>query len=80
MIFIGSLFNWDGIEARSDLDRFYLVDNGYCFENHFIRGQVKMKMRVGLALVIMMAVALGHVKVGRIKQMRSLVLPIRQSA
>ena len=33
----------------------------------------KMKTRMGLALAVMMAMALGHVKAGRIEQMRSLV-------
>ena len=36
----------------------------------------KMKARMGLALAVMMAMALGHVKAGRIEQMRSLVQPI----
>ncbi len=36
----------------------------------------EMQTRVGLALAVMMAMALGHVKQGRIEQMRSLVRPI----
>ena len=55
------------------------IDNSFCFEKHFIRGQAKMKTRMGLALAVMMAMALGHVKAGRIEQMRSLVQPIRQT-
>lgn len=35
-----------------------------------------MKTRMGLALAVMMAMTLGHVKAGRIKLMRSLVQPI----
>jgi hypothetical protein len=35
-----------------------------------------MKTRVSLALAVMMAMALGHVRQGRIEQMRSLVQPI----
>ena len=35
-----------------------------------------MHTRLGLALALMMAMALGHVKAGRTKQMRSLVRPI----
>ena len=38
-----------------------------------------MKTHMGLALAVMMAMALGHVKVGRIEQMRSQVQPIRQT-
>ena len=52
------------------------IDNSFGFERHFIRGQAKMQTRVGLALAVMMAMALGHVKAGRIEQMRSLVQPI----
>jgi hypothetical protein len=35
-----------------------------------------MQTRVGLALAVMMAMALGHVNAGRLEQMRSLVQPI----
>jgi hypothetical protein len=35
-----------------------------------------MQTRVGLALAVMMAMALGHVKQGRLGQMRELVQPI----
>jgi hypothetical protein len=35
-----------------------------------------MQTRVGLALALMMAMALGHIKQGRPQQMRSLVQPI----
>jgi hypothetical protein len=35
-----------------------------------------MQVRMGLALAVMMALALGHVKAGRVEQMRSLVQPI----
>jgi hypothetical protein len=55
------------------------IDNSFGFEKHFIRGQAKMKTRMGLALAVMMAMAPGHVKAGRIEQMRSLVQPIRQT-
>jgi hypothetical protein len=34
---------------------------------------------MGLALAVMMAMALGNVKVGRIEQMRSQVQPIQQT-
>ncbi len=39
-----------------------------------------MTARVGLALAVMMALALGHVKQGREGQMRSLVKPIPAAA
>jgi len=39
-----------------------------------------MQMRVGLAAAVMMAMALGHVREGRIEQMRSLVRSIPLAA
>ncbi len=66
-----------GYNRRSALERINnRIDHNYCFENHFIRGLAKMKARVGLAMCVMMAMALGHVKAGRPEQMRSLVLPV----
>lgn len=70
-----------GYNRRSALERINnRIDHSFGFENHFIRGKGKMQTRVGMALAVMMAMALGHVKAGRIKQMRSLVQPIRQAA
>ena len=63
---------------RSSLERINSrIDNDFGFEDHYIRGKAKMQTRIGLALAVMMAMALGHVRAGRIKQMRSLVQPIR---
>ena len=59
---------------RSSLERINSrLDNDFCFEKHYRGGKAKMQMRVGLATVVMMAMALGHVRAGRIEQMRSLV-------
>ena len=64
-------------KGRTALERLNnRVDNSFGFEKHFIRGKAKMQTRLGLALAVMMAMALGHVKAGREKQMRSLVKPI----
>ena len=49
------------------------LDNSFNFETHYIRGLAKMKTRVGLALAVMMALALGQVRVGHTKRMCSLV-------
>jgi hypothetical protein len=43
------------------------------FEKHFIRGLQKMEIRVGLALCVMLAMAVGRVKEQRKELMRSLV-------
>ncbi|MFZ4696033.1 MAG: transposase [Verrucomicrobiia bacterium] len=66
-----------GYNRRSALERINnRIDNSFGFERHFIRGLAKMRTRVSLALAVMMAMALGHVKAGRLGQMRSLVQPI----
>jgi len=52
----------------------------FVFEEHNIRGIKKMKMRVGLALPVMLAVAVGHIKEGRQEMMRSLVSPPKRAA
>ncbi len=49
------------------------IDNSFGFEKHYIRGKAKMTARVGLVLVVMMALAVGHIKAGRPECMRSLV-------
>jgi len=74
--------SWERIyNRRSSLERINnRIDNSFGFEKHYIRGGVKMQTRVGLALAVMMAMALGHVRAGRIEQMRSLVRPIAAKA
>jgi len=49
------------------------LDVSFGFELHTIRGMAKMKMRCGLALCVMLAMALGRVKENQAKKMRSLV-------
>jgi hypothetical protein len=49
------------------------LDVSFGFEKHFIRGQRKMEIRVGLALCVMLAMAVGRIKEKRQELMRSLV-------
>ena len=49
------------------------LDVSFGFERHFIRGLKKMKVRMGLALCVMLSMALGRVKQNQAKRMRSLV-------
>jgi hypothetical protein len=49
------------------------LDLSFGFENHFIRGLKKMKLRCGLALCVMLAMALGRIKENQKEKMRSLV-------
>ena len=69
--------SWErGYNRRSALERINnRIDNSFCFEQHYIRGIEKMKVRVGLAMCVMMSMAVGHIKAGRPDQMRSLVQP-----
>lgn len=49
------------------------IDQVYGFERHFIRGLDNMKLRVGLALGIMLATAVVWIKAGKPDRIRSLV-------
>ena len=65
-----------GYNRRGALERINSrLDNSFGFENYFIRGKAKIKARMGLALCVMMALALGAVMAGRPERMRSLVDP-----
>ena len=70
---------WDRLYAkRSAVERVNSrLDVSFGFERHFIRGLKKMKARVGIALVVMLAMALGSIKSGQKERMRSLVKPVR---
>jgi hypothetical protein len=74
--------SWKRIyNRRSSLERINnRIDNSFGFEKHYIRGKAKMQTRVGLAIAVMMAMALGHARAGRIGQMRSLVRPVDKAA
>lgn len=49
------------------------IDVSFGFERHYIRGLDKMKLRCGLALVVMLAIAVGRIKQNQKELMRSLV-------
>ena len=49
------------------------LDVSFGFEHHFIRGLAKMKLRMSLAMLVMLGMALGRIKQKRKEQMRSLV-------
>jgi hypothetical protein len=49
------------------------IDQVYGFERHFIRGMENMKLRVGLALLVMLATAVAWIEAGKAQRMRSLV-------
>jgi len=47
------------------------LDRDYMFEDHCIRGLKKMKLMVGLSMIIMNGMAIGKIKNGK-KKIRSL--------
>ncbi|WP_227764394.1 transposase [Zhaonella formicivorans] len=49
------------------------LDVSFGFELHTIRGMAKMKVRCGLALCVMLVMALGRIKEKQVAKMRSLV-------
>ena len=49
------------------------IDTSFGFENHTIRGLKKMQCKVGIALVVMLAMAVGRIKANQIENIRSLV-------
>ena len=66
-----------GYNRRSAMERIYSrVDNAYRMEKHYVRGLRQMHLRLGLATVVMMATALGHLRAERQDRMRSLVAPV----
>ena len=56
------------------------LDRVLGFEQHFIRGQAKMEARVGLALLAMVAMALGRIEANQADLMRSFAAPVRRAA
>jgi len=53
------------------------LDRVLGFELHTIRGMEKMRLRVTLALVVMLATALGRIRANQADLMRSLTAPVR---
>lgn len=68
-------YKWDSLyKKRTAVERVNSrLDVSFGFENHFIRGLEKMQLRVGLALVVMLAMALGRIKHKQKENLRSLV-------
>jgi hypothetical protein len=72
-----SSYAWSrGYKRRTAIERVNSrLDGSFQFERHYIRGQKKMQLRVGLALIVMLALAVGHLKDGEKEKIRSLVQP-----
>lgn len=70
-----SSYKWkDLYKKRTSVERVNSrLDVSFGFEHHFIRGLKKMKVRCGIALCVMLAMALGRAKQKRLDLIRSLI-------
>ena len=70
-----SSYKWaETYKKRTSVERVNSrIDGPFGFEHHFIRGFKKMQLRCGVALCIMLAMALGKIKTGKNEEMRCLV-------
>lgn len=68
-------YKWDKeYDHRTAVERVNSrLDVSFGFELHTIRGMAKMKLRCGLALCVMLAMALGRIRENQSDKMRSLV-------
>jgi hypothetical protein len=73
-----SSYKWKTIyKKRSAVERVNSrMDESFGFEKHFIRGSKKMKVRCGLALIVMLGMAYGRVRQKQYERMRSLVTSV----
>lgn len=56
------------------------LDRVLGFELHTIRGLAKMEARMGIALAVMLAMALGRLQAGQKDEIRSLLAPAHRKA
>jgi len=70
-----SSYKWQDIyRKRTAVERVNSrLDVSFGFEHHFIRGLAKMEVRMSLAMLVMLGMALGRIKEKRKEDMRSLV-------
>ncbi|MFQ5868140.1 MAG: transposase [bacterium] len=70
-----SSYAWERLyKGRTAVERVNSrMDNVFGFENHFIRGKAKMTLRISLALVVMLSMAVGRIRQKQAEKMRSLV-------
>lgn len=70
-----SSYKWQRIyNGRTAVERVNSrIDLSFGFEHHFVRGKAKMTLRVGLAMVVMLSMALARIKRNQMEDMRSLI-------
>lgn len=63
-----------GYNKRTAVERVNArIDQVYGFEHHFIRGKKKVRLRLGLALLVMLGTAVAWVEAGKVERARSLI-------
>lgn len=70
-----SSYKWQRIyNGRTSVERVNSrIDLSFGFEHHFVRGKAKMTLRAGLALIVMLSMALARIKRDQMEDMRSLI-------
>ena len=70
-----SSYKWQRIyNGRTAVERVNSrIDLSFGFEHHFIKGKEKMTVRVGLALLVMLSMALARIRRDQEQDMRSLI-------
>jgi hypothetical protein len=70
-----SSYKWEKLyDKRTSIERINSrIDGSFGFERHYIRGLQKMTLRCGLALCIMLAIAVGRLRQNRPDLIRSIV-------
>jgi hypothetical protein len=70
-----SSYKWETLyNKRTSVERVNSrIDVSFGFERHYIRGLSKMKLRCGLALSVMLAIAVGRLRQNKPELMRSLI-------
>ncbi len=64
----------DGYKRRTAIERVNSrIDQVYGFEHHFVRGKKKVRLRLGLALLVMLGTAAAWVEQKKTSRLRSLV-------
>lgn len=73
-----SSYKWEReYDYRTSVERVNSrIDNVFGFEKHYIRGKKKMQLKVGMALLVMLVMALGRIKEKQPKKMRSLIAKV----
>lgn len=70
-----SSYKWQKIyDGRTAVERVNSrVALSFGFDHHFVRGKAKMTLKAGLAMVVMLTMALARIKMNQAENMRSLV-------